>query len=55
MTDADYADDLELPTNTPTQTEWSKQQETLVSKTEFMCFKEAAFSTLNVKPLILVE
>ena len=66
MTDADYADDLALLTNTPAQAE--SQFHTLeqaagginlhvnANKREFMCFnQEGAISTLKGNPLKLVD
>ena len=62
MTDADYADDLVLLTNTPTQVDsllhcleqvaGGISLYMLTNKTEFMSFKqEGAISTLSGKPM----
>ena len=65
MTDADYADHLELLSNTPVQSnslQYSLEQaagETGLymnaNKTEFMYFKQGASSTLYGKPLKFVD
>ena len=59
ITNADYADDLVLLDNTPTQAKCllhSLEQATNLDKTEFINFKwDVAFSTLNGKPLTLED
>ena len=65
ITDADYVDDLALLANTPTQEEslLHNLDQTAgriglhgkANKTEYICFKQGAISTLNGWPLKLVD